>query len=180
MRPRQLALLGLLLSGAACRRSSGSQRDPDETGSGGKLSASWIGADTGKLSARPRAVFCTGGNRLELTAVKGDAGVGLAIYPVAAVVPGSYDAFDPVADSIKRPGVAGAARWFTEREIDAYQSDWGSLQLTRDGQGFAGVFALHMRKIGGAEDSIVLNGRFSGVMPGPCPQDSVSPPEPAQ
>jgi hypothetical protein len=179
MHPRHLFLIGLLLP-AACRSSKGVLGSADEVGSGGKLSASWIGSDTGKLTAPPRAVFCREGSRLELLALNGDAGLGLAIYPVSEVAAGAYDGFEPGADSIRRPGVTAAVRWFTEKEVEAYQSDWGSLALTRDGPRIAGNFALHMRKVGEAEDSILLNGRFSGVTPGPCPGDSVPPPAPAQ
>jgi hypothetical protein len=171
--------MGLLLP-AACRSTKGVQSSADEVGSGGKLSASWVGSDTGKLTARPRAVFCPEGSRLELLALNGDAGLGLAIYPVSEVAAGTYDGFDPGVDSVHRPGVTGAARWFTEKEVEAYQSDWGSLDLTRDGRRITGVFALHMRRLGASEDSIILNGRFSGVTPGPCPADSVPPPAPAQ
>jgi uncharacterized protein involved in copper resistance len=179
MHPRPLLLLALLLP-AACRSTKGAHNTGDDAGSGGKLTAAWVGADTGKLTARPRAVFCAGESRLELTATNGDAGVGLAIYPDSELAAGTYDGFDPGVDSIRRPGVTGAARWFTERAIEAYQSDWGSLQLTRNGASISGDFALHMRKLGEEKDSIILNGRFSGVTPGACQVDSVSPPAPAQ
>ena len=164
-----LALLAFLLP--ACRSDTGTA----EGGSRASFHASWVGADAGKLDARPHAVFCQEGNRLELMAVQGDAGIGLAIYPDSELQSGTYDGFDPGADTVPRPGVAGAARWFTEREIPAYQSDWGTLELTRTGGTLAGSFALHMRKPTEAGDSIMLNGRFSGVTPGPCPADSVPP-----
>lgn len=165
------ALLALALLVAACRTDSTSPKG------GGSFHASWIGADTGKLDdARPRAAFCEAGNRLELMAVKNDAGVGLVIYPVAEIAAGTYDAFDPEADTTRRPGVTGAARWFSEQEIAAYQSAWGTLELTRHGSTVAGKFAFGMRKLGTEDDSIMLDGRFAGVTPGPCPPDSVSSP----
>jgi hypothetical protein len=133
-----------------------------------------VGSDTGKLSAAPRAAFCTEGNHLEILATKGDLGIGLAIYPGEKLEDGSFEAFDPSVDSISRPGVAAAARWFTEREIAAYQSDWGSLKLKKRGQVLSGGFAMHLRKVGVDSDTIVLNGHFSGVVPGPCVPDTVS------
>jgi len=174
--PRMVLALLLLPLALACRSSTST----GGIGATGSFTASWVGADTGKLSGRPRAVFCAGENLLELTAVQGDVGVGLAVYPSAELASGPYDGFDPGIDSVRRPGVTGAARWFTEREIAAYQSDWGSLQLVARGPAVAGTFALHMHKVGADTDSIVLNGRFKGVVPAPCPADSVSPPPPAQ
>jgi uncharacterized protein involved in copper resistance len=167
---RRLPLALLVFAVPACRTDA----ETAEGGSRGSFHASWVGADTGKLDARPRAVFCQEGNRLELMAVQGDAGIGLVIYPDSGVQAGTYDGFDPGADTVPRPGVAGAARWFTEKEIPAYQSDWGTLELTRTGATLAGSFALHMRRSTGEGDPIMLNGRFSGVIPGPCPADSVS------
>lgn len=167
-------LLGGLLT-AACRTDgSGPTTGP------GSFSASWIGADTGKLSAAPRAVFCVEGNHLELIASRGDLGVGLAVYPTAGPDAGTYEGFDPAADTVKRPGVTAAARWFTEREIKAYQSDRGTLTLTRKGEALSGTFAIHLRKVAADTDTLVLSGRFSGVVPGPCVPDTVSPPDSGQ
>jgi hypothetical protein len=166
----RLPLAFLVFLVPSCRTDAGTAEDRSR----GSFHASWVGHDTGKLDARPRAVFCQEGNRLELMAVQGDAGIGLAIYPDSEVHTGTYDGFDPEADTVPRPGVAGAARWFTEREIPAYQSDWGTLELTSVGATLAGSFALHMHRPTGEGDSIMLNGRFSGVIPGPCPADSVS------
>jgi hypothetical protein len=169
---RALPLLTLAFGvslGAGCR-SDGS----GPTSGKGSFSVSWVGADTGKLSATPRAAFCTEGNHLEILASRGDLGVGLAIYPQAELGEGTYAGFNPAADTIPRPGVSAAARWFTEREIEAFQSDRGTLDLKRKGEAFSGGFALHLRKVGADTDTIVLNGHFSGVIPGPCGADTVS------
>jgi hypothetical protein len=168
--PSARRVLVVLLLLGACR----STGRPEEGGAGasGKLAASWVGADTGKLSGTARAAWCDADRRLELTAVQGDAGVGLVLYPVAEVQAGTYAAFVPGADSIPRPGVAGAARWFTERAIAAYQSDSGRLELSGSQGALAGTFDLHMRSLEG-EDTVRLSGRFSGVRPGACVADSV-------
>ena len=42
----------------------------------------------------------------------------------------------------------------------------------------SGGFAMHMRKVGADSDTIVLTGKFSGVVPTPCDADSVSRPAP--
>jgi hypothetical protein len=166
-------LTGLLLL-LACRAPARSPRDAKVSGT---LSASWLGADTGTLTASPRAVWCPDSARLEVMAVEGDAGLGLAIYPVAELRPGRYDAFDPDADSIHRPGVTAAARWFTEKAIAAYRTDSGGLDLTRNGPALGATFRFRMRSAFGLDTTarLRLTGRFDGVVPSPCPADSVPP-----
>lgn len=166
----RLPILGLLLL-AACR----SHAPPAEgkNGPAGRLSASWIGADTGKLSGPVRAAWCEQERRLELTAIQGDAGLGLVLYPVNDLRPASYAAVLPGSDSMARPAVTGAARWFTEKVIAAYQSDSGTLELRGTSTALGASFEFHMRSLNG-EDTVRLTGRFSGVRPGSCTADSVA------
>ncbi len=159
----------------ACR---GDGTGPD-TGRG-SFSASWVGSDSGKVSARPKAVFCSDGNNLVLTAIHHDAGVGLALYPQEELAGGDYDVFDPAVDTVKRPGMSGAVRWFTERDIPSYQSDWGTLNLAVKSGTVSGGFVMHMRKVGSDSDTIILTGKFTGVVPAACPADSVSHSGPAK
>jgi hypothetical protein len=166
---RALLLCVTLL--AACRSGHGAP-----SAGQGSLSASWIGSDTGKIAARPRAAWCPDARRLELFAEKGDQGLGLVLYPAGELQPGSYPVFDPRADSLRRPGVAAAVRWFTERSMAAYQSDSGGLELERAGSELAGSFGIRMRGLVEGR-AVRLTGRFSGVKPGPCPpSDSVTAP----
>ena len=62
-----------------------------------------------------------------------DQGFGLVLYPVGELAPGSYPAFDPGIDTVQRPGVSAAARWFTDQDMAGFQSDSGSLELQRSG-----------------------------------------------
>lgn len=165
----------LLILLAACR---GDGTGP-ELGKG-TLSASWVGSDSGKLSAKPRAVFCSDGNSLVLTAVHADAGVGLALYPQEELVAGEYDVFDPGMDTIRRPGMTGAVRWFTDKDIPSYQSDWGTITLAVRSGAVSGGFVMHMRKVGADSDTIMLTGKFTGVVPTACEADSVSRPAPGK
>lgn len=172
---RILPLFLLSLAAAGCRDDG----TGPETGRG-SFTASWVGSDSGKVSARPRAVFCSEGNNLVLTAVHGDAGVGLALYPPEELTTGDYDGFDPGMDTIRRPGMSGAVRWFTDRDIPSYQSDWGTMNLSVKSGVVSGGFVMHMRRVGADSDTIMLTGKFTGVVPVSCPADSVSPPAPAK
>lgn len=171
---RLTALSMLLLLVLACRRGG----DAPE-GAGGRLEARWTGADTGALRAPARAGWCAEAARLELAAIREDEGMGLALYPLDSLGPGTYPAFDPGVDTTPRPGVAAAARWYTDPAIVGYQSDSGSLTLTRAGAALTGEFGFRLTDLT-REDTIRLTGRFQDVVPGPCRVDSLPNPGPGE
>ena len=166
--PGWRCLLLLLLPGpiAGCQPSA----------TGGSLTADWVGLDTGRVEAAPRAIWCVGDQRLELTAEQGDAGVGLALYPLDSLVSGEYPAFDQGADTIHRPGVAAGVRWFTESAVRGYQGDSGGLTLTREGERMAGRFSFRLRSLEGS-DTVRMTGQFSGARAGACPADTAAAPD---
>ena len=163
----QLCIAVLLLG--ACQRVRG----------GPRLEASWAGSDTGKIAARATAAWCPVAKRLEITAVQGDVGFGLVVYPVDQPDTGEYPAFDPGIDSVHRPGSAGAARLFTEQRIEGYQSDSGSVTVSRSERALSARFGFRMRSLEGA-DTIFAEGRAVGVIPGACRMDSVPNTAPTQ
>lgn len=155
-----LPVLAALL--AACGASPGE----------GELSASWTGADTGKVSAPPTAVWCRDANRLEVTLVQGDLGVGLVLYPADSQLAGEYPAFDPGADTVARPSAAAAVRWFTEQAIEGYQSDSGAIALDAEGPRLSGRFGFRLRSLDGLK-KVRLTGTLKEMVPGPCQSDSL-------
>ncbi len=117
--------------------------------------------------------------RLEVTAIREDLGFGLAVYPAGDLGPGEFPGFDPGIDSVPRPGAAAAVRKFTERNMIAFQSDSGSLQLTRDGGAFGARFGFRMQALDHS-GVIRVEGEASGLSPGACPADSVPATAPVQ
>jgi hypothetical protein len=172
---RPLALVALAALAAGCTSRPG----------GGRLEASWRDRDAAKpapprtISAPAKAAWCPGWKRLEVTAVQEDLGFGLAIYPAESLVPGGYPAVDPGFDSVARPGAAGVARWFGEQTIEGLQSDSGALQLTRNDGRYDASFGFRLRSLDGV-DTIRVTGRARGLVPGPCPVDSVPATTPQQ
>ncbi len=160
---RSIVLLSLSVPLVAC---------PGPTG-GGSFHASWAGLDTGRVTGKPHATWCPGARRLEISAVQGDQGVGLALYPDSSPEAGAYPAFDPGADTVRRPGVAAGLRWFSESAVRGYQGDSGSLTLTREGERLSGRFGFRLRSLEGA-DTVRMSGEFSGAAPGNCPADSTA------
>ena len=162
----RIRLLASLIAGMfmACSGPKGS----------GRLDARWVGSDTGAFAGTPKVTWCGSIQRLEVTAVDGnDAAVGLVIYPVKELRTGRYEAFDPGMDSVRRPGVAGASRFFTEQAVKGFQSDSGELELERSGTTFSARFGFRMRSLEG-RDTVRLTGRFRDAVPGPCPGDTTT------
>jgi hypothetical protein len=143
------------MAGLSCQATSAES-------SSGRLEATWIGADTGKIKVRAHATWCAPGRLLELTGVDSDAGMGLAVYPADSLASGPYAAFNPAKDTLHRPAVAVGVRWFTETEIKGYQSDSGALSLTRRDGTLEGSIDARMHATTSPE-TIRVTGTFHGV-----------------
>lgn len=138
----------------------------------GTLAASWVGADTGALSGRPVVTWCRDGRRLEVTLVREDLGIGLVLYPADSLGAGQYPAFDPGADTVRRPSAAAALRWFTEQAIEGFQSDSGALVLEPAGPGYSARFEFRLHSLDDAKQ-LRLSGTLTQLVPGACPADSL-------
>jgi hypothetical protein len=138
----------------------------------GQLSAAWIGADTGEVSAPATAVWCRDGNRLEVTMVQEDLGIGFVLYPADTLFPGEFPAFDPGADTVVRPSVAAAIRWFTEQAIEGYQSDSGTMVVEQTESRLSGRFGFRLRALDGLKQ-VRLTGTLTKLVPGVCQSDSL-------
>lgn len=138
----------------------------------GRLSAAWIGADTGEVSAPAAAVWCRDANRLEVTLVQEDLGIGFVLYPADTGLAGEFPAFDPGADTVVRPSAAAAVRWFTEQAIEGYQSDSGTMILEGSAPRLSGRFGFRLRSLDGLK-KVRLTGTLTELVPGPCQSDSL-------
>jgi hypothetical protein len=149
--------LALVLWALACHR--------DEPGAaGGRLSARWTGADTATFSAPAVAEWCDSLRLLEIRAVAGDTGVGIALYPPDTLVAGAYPIRPPnVADTILPPSAAVALRWFSKTTVMGYQGDSGALTLGRRPDGsLSGRFSAAARPlVSGAR--LRVGGTFDGL-----------------
>lgn len=159
-----IASLATVAALLACNGATGSSR-------GGELTAEWLGSDTGGISGKPSTAWCRSDTMLKLFVTKGEDGVGVAIFPPDSLTPGSYPVFDVLVDSVRpRPGVTVAGRWVDDKTVAAYQSDSGSLDLTREPTGLAGRFTVRLHGVNSA-DTVRMTGHFGGITPGACPSD---------
>jgi hypothetical protein len=126
-----------------------------------------------------------------VTAIQGDAGFGLALYPLGELIDGEYPVADSGSDSAAvspadsgvasrvRPSVSGAYREFTEQKVVGFRGDSGSLSLAHNGSRVELGFLFRMRSIEG-EDTIEAKGTAIGLVPGDCPNDSIPNSSPVQ
>jgi hypothetical protein len=133
----RLALAGVL---AAC---GGRERPVAEVA---QLEVEWTGADTGRLAGAATAEWCGPLRVLEIRAVAGDSGVGIALYPRDTVRPDSYAVVPPErADSIP-PSAAVALRYFAETAVKGYQSDSGRVLVSATAGGrLSGRFTTSLK-----------------------------------
>lgn len=156
-----IGLIGALI---ACSEAPGKAR----------MTASWTGADSGKVAAQPEVIWCQDDRRLVVTLVREDLGVGLVLYPTESLAAGEFPAFDPSVDTIVRPSAAAGLRWFTEQAIAGYQSDSGGVVLVQDGPRFSGSFGFRLHSIDSPR-RIHITGTLKGLTPEPCATDSLPP-----
>ena len=142
---------------------------------GPSLRASWNGPKVGKLYAAATAAWCPKARHLEVSAIREDVGVAIAVYPEETLGAGSYEAFDPSRYAMQRPGSAAALRWFTEQEVRGYQSDSGVATVTMDDGRYGVEFGYRLVSVT-LTDTLRVTGHATGLAPGSCPADDVSQP----
>jgi hypothetical protein len=160
------ARLGLFVLGAA---GCGSKAEAPH---GPRVSVRWTGADTAAFSARAVAEWCAPLHLLEIRAVAGDTGVGIALYPPDTVDAGMYPIRRPdAADTARERSAAVALRWFSKTTVMGFQGDSGSLVLERrPDASWGGRFTARARPlVTGAR--LHVTGIFDGLRVVPAPSD---------
>lgn len=175
MRRGRLLMAALVLAG--CSRGAGK---PGQ--SGARLEVEWTGADTGKLAAAATAEWCGNPPMLEITALQGDSGIGILLYPTDTVRADSYPVLPPERADSSRPSGAVALRWFGEAAVKGFRSDSGSVVVTRSADGrLSGRFSAGLQS---ATDTSRLHatGTFRGLIVVPpargcAPRPAAPPPD---
>lgn len=133
---------------------------------GSRLTVRWTGADTAEISARAEAEWCDSLRVLEIRAMAGDTGVGIALYPAGSIAAGAYPVRRPgVADSTRPPAAALGLRWFSKTSVLGFQGDSGELALERRADGtLSGRFSAAARALVG-NGRLHVTGSFDGLRP---------------
>jgi hypothetical protein len=150
-------LVGGLMLLAACSRAE------PAAPAGGRLEVRWVGGDTGKLVAPAVAEWCDSLRMLEVSAVHGDTGIALVLYPADSPAPGRYPLVPPQRRDSTRPSAALAIRWFAETSIRGFRSDSGAVRVAALGPGTSsGTFGARLRSA--TEGSLLrVTGSFQGL-----------------
>jgi hypothetical protein len=143
--------------------------------SGPRLMVRWTGADTAAFGALATAERCDTLHLIEIRAISGDTGVGLALYDSGTVRTGSYPIRPPaMADSLA-PAAALGVRWFSRTAVQGFQGDSGRLLLRRAANGdLSGTFTAKAHAINTA-GHLELTGSFDGLRVTPAVRGCVPP-----
>jgi hypothetical protein len=138
------AALGIALLGLA----AGCQRSPQGGREGPWLEAKWTGSDTGAISGPATAEWCDSLHFLEVRALRGDTGLGLAIHPRDQLEAGVYPVRASARGDSAAPAAAVAIRWFAETAIRGFQADSGSVVVEEPDTGvYSGSFEANAHSV---------------------------------
>ena len=102
---------------AALGVSLGCRADAGQVLGGARLEVRWTGSDAAGFQAPATAEWCDSLNLLEIQAISGDTGLGIAIYPRDSVATGSYPVRPPAAADSVPPSSAIGLRWFSQTAV---------------------------------------------------------------
>jgi hypothetical protein len=104
-------------------------------GEGPRIVVRWTGSDSGRIDTAASAEWCGTLGLLEIRGLKGDTGIGVAVYPKGVLQPGRYRVVPPEVADTSRPAAAVALRWFAETSIRGFKADSGAVVLEHSGPG---------------------------------------------
>ena len=146
------------------------------TRTGPRVTVRWTGADTAAFSASATAERCDTLHLIEIRAISGDTGLGLALYDSGTVRPGSYPIRPPATAGRAAPAAALAVRWFSRTAVQGFQGESGGVSLKRAANGdLSGTFTAKARAIN-AKAQLDLAGSFDGLRVKPAERGCVPPP----
>ena len=169
MRAARHVLVACLGVALACAK-------PDAgTRSGPRLTVRWTGADTAAFGASATAERCDTLHLIEIRAISGDTGLGLALYDSGTVRPGSYPIRLPGGADRVAPAAALALRWFSKTAVQGYQGESGNVTLRRAANGdLSGTFTAKARAIN-TKAYLDLTGSFEDLRVKPAERGCVPP-----
>ena len=152
---RRIAIL--LLAAAACK-STPPKAMP------GDLDVSWGGTESGRFIAPLEATHCAESGLVELLAIRGDTGVGMALFLLdsAIVQPVEYPVISGSQLQEPRPGATMGTRWFATTSIAAFEGVMGNINLSVAGGALTGTVDVKFQAID-KPDTIRMTGTFAEV-----------------
>ena len=130
----------------------------------GDLDAAWRGTESGRFIAPLVATHCAESGLVELIALRGDTGIGVALFlkDSAKIDPVIYPVLPGSLLEEPRPGATVGARWFETTTIAAFEGVAGKVQLEAAGGFLAGTIDAKFQALD-RPDTFRLNATFSQV-----------------
>lgn len=130
----------------------------------GDLDVSWRGAERGRFIAPLEASHCVESGQVELLAIRGDTGIGVALFlgDSATIRPAEYPVVPGSQLEEPRPGATVGARWFATTTIAAFEGSTGKVTLTSAGQLLSGTLDASFTALD-SPDTLQVTGSFSQV-----------------
>ena len=152
----QRTVLCLLALSAACNRTPKAMP--------GDLDVTWRGAERGRFIAPLEATHCAESGQVELLAIRGDTGVGMALFLLdsAVVQPIDYPVVPGSQLTEPRPGATMGTRWFATTSIAAFEGVTGKINLSVSGRAVTGTLDVKFQAID-RPDTIRMTGTFAQV-----------------
>lgn len=128
----------------------------------GRLELEWSGLRQGRISTPAEAHWCPGRGRLALTVVRGDTGIGVAVFG-AHDLAGDFTILPRDQADSTRPHAALAIRWVDSTAVPAFEGSAGEVRLNREPSGrLDGRIEGSLKPLVGA-GSVVVRGRLVSV-----------------
>ena len=152
------AILGVLWLAAGCTGGSPRAAHGREW-----LEVRWTGSDTAAFSAPASAEQCDTLELVQIRAIAGDTGIGLAIYRRGGIERGSYPILRPEVAETTPTSAAVGLRWFSRTAVQGFQADSGQLELDTAISGhLSGRFTARAHAITG-NARLKVTGSFEGL-----------------
>jgi hypothetical protein len=141
----------------------GCNRAPASRGVAGQIDVRWTGSEPGRLTGGATAEWCSILRLLEITAIRGDTGIALAIYSADTILPGEYRVINPAKTESLPPAAGIALRWASQTAIKGFQGESGSVVLERSRSGeLSGRIAAAARSVTDTQ-RVAIDGSFQGL-----------------
>lgn len=152
-------LFGLALL-AACKKPAATAPADDAVG---VISVQWAGAVRGKFNVRGSSRWCATDSLLEVSAIRGDSGFGMALIEPDSIRPGQHPVVAPSVPVPWRPMAIAALRWVTDTAVKGFEANSGNISVTEvQGGSVSGTIDVRLKQTD-TDDTIRLTGRFTKI-----------------
>lgn len=127
------------------------------------VAVEWAGVVRGKLVAVAAGTWCQADSLLEISAIRGDSGFGIALIEPDSVRPGQHPVVAPSVPVPWRPMALAALRWVTDTAVKGFEANSGNVVITAVvNREVSGTINVRLKQTD-TNDTVRLTGRFTKV-----------------